>query len=584
MTETITARPWLDTDLSVDERVQLLLDAMTIEEKAGLFFHTMIAIGDLEEPNPIFATPSAREFLETKQMTHFNLLGAAPTGREIAAWQNALQRLAASTRLGIPVTLSTDPRHSFSENPGASILAGPFSQWPETLGLAATRDEELVERFADIARQEYTAVGLRVALHPQVDLATEPRWARQTATFGEDAQLAGKLGAAYIRGFQGASFGPGSVSTMTKHFPGGGPQKDGEDPHFPYGREQVYPGGEFELHLKPFEDALAAGTRQMMPYYGVPVGTEYEEVGFGFNKSVITGLLRERYGFDGLVCTDWGLISDSEIFGQPFPARAWGVEDLTPRERMKKVLEAGADQFGGEANPELLLELIADGEVTEARLDVSARRILREKFELGLFENPYVDEDAADDIVGRAEFRAAGEDAQRASITVLSNDGDLPFARGRKLYVEGIDAEVAASFGEVVETPGEADLAIVRLQAPFEERATMFENFFHAGSLAFSDEVIAHVREVASTVPTIVDVLADRPPILTPIAEVASAVTVNWGASGAALLDVLSGTVPARGTLPFDLPRSMAAVEASRPDVPFDTADPLFRFGHGLSL
>ena len=583
-TATSTVRPWLDADLPVDERVQLLLDAMTIEEKAGLFFHTMIAIGDLEEPNPVFATPSAREFLETKRMTHFNLLGAAPTGREIAAWQNALQRLAASTRLGIPVTLSTDPRHSFSENPGASILAGPFSQWPETLGLAATRDEALVERFADIARQEYTAVGLRVALHPQVDLATEPRWARQTATFGEDAELSGTLGAAYIRGFQGASFGPGSVSTMTKHFPGGGPQKDGEDPHFPYGREQVYPGGEFELHLKPFEDALAAGTRQMMPYYGMPVGTEYEEVGFGFNKSVITGLLRERYRFDGVVCTDWGLISDSEIFGQPFPARAWGVEHLTPRERMKKVLDAGADQFGGEANPELLLELVAEGEVTEARLDVSARRILREKFELGLFENPYVDEDAADDIVGRAEFRAAGEDAQRASITVLSNDGALPFARGRKLYVEGIDAEVAASFGEVVETPGEADLAIIRLHAPFEERETMFENFFHAGSLAFSEQVVAHVREVADAVPTVVDVLADRPPILTPIVEAAAAVTVNWGASGAALLDVLSGAFPAQGALPFDLPRSMAAVEASRPDVPFDTADPLFRFGHGLSL
>ncbi|WKT91008.1 glycoside hydrolase family 3 N-terminal domain-containing protein [Microbacterium maritypicum] len=583
-TATSIVRPWLDADLPVDERVQLLLDAMTIEEKAGLFFHTMIAIGDLEEPNPVFATPSAREFLETKRMTHFNLLGAAPTGREIAAWQNALQRLAASTRLGIPVTLSTDPRHSFSENPGASILAGPFSQWPETLGLAATRDEALVERFADIARQEYTAVGLRVALHPQVDLATEPRWARQTATFGEDAELSGRLGAAYIRGFQGASFGPGSVSTMTKHFPGGGPQKDGEDPHFPYGREQVYPGGEFELHLKPFEDALAAGTRQMMPYYGMPVGTEYEEVGFGFNKSVITGLLRERYRFDGVVCTDWGLISDSEIFGQPFPARAWGVEHLTPRERMKKVLDAGADQFGGEANPELLLELVAEGEVTEARLDVSARRILREKFELGLFENPYVDEDAADDIVGRAEFRAAGEDAQRASITVLSNDGALPFARGRKLYVEGIDAEVAASFGEVVETPGEADLAIIRLHAPFEERETMFENFFHAGSLAFSEQVVAHVREVADAVPTVVDVLADRPPILTPIVEAAAAVTVNWGASGAALLDVLSGAFPAQGTLPFDLPRSMAAVEASRPDVPFDTADPLFRFGHGLSL
>lgn len=584
MTDVTTARPWLDASLPVDDRVQLLLDEMTVEEKAGLFFHTMIAIGDLDEANPIFGTPSAREFIDVKQMTHFNLLGAAPTGREIAAWQNELQRLAASTRLGIPVTLSTDPRHSFSENPGASILAGPFSQWPETLGLAATRDPELVERFADIARQEYTAVGLRVALHPQVDLATEPRWARQTATFGEDAELAGILGAAYIRGFQGASFGQGSVSTMTKHFPGGGPQKGGEDPHFPYGREQVYPGGAFELHLKPFQDALAAGTRQMMPYYGMPVGTEYEEVGFGFNRSVITGLLRERFGFDGLVCTDWGLINDAEIFGQPFPARAWGVEHLTPRERMIKVLDAGADQFGGEDCPELLVELVADGSISEHRLDVSARRILREKFELGLFEDPFVDEDAADEIVGRADFRAAGEAAQRASITVLTNTGALPFTVGLKLYVEGIDPAVATSYGEVVEDPRDADLAVIRIQAPFEQRDTTFENFFHAGSLDFADEVVDHVRELAAVVPTVVDVLADRPPILQPITDLASAVTVNWGVSGAALLDVLSGVVSAEGRLPFDLPRSMRAVVDSRPDVPFDTEDPLFRFGHGLSL
>ncbi|GAA1978403.1 glycoside hydrolase family 3 protein [Microbacterium pumilum] len=583
-------RPWLDASLAVDERVALLLEAMTPAEKAGLFFHTMIAIGDLDEPNPIFGTPSAREFIDRKQMTHFNLLGGAPSGREIAAWQNALQRLAASTRLGIPVTLSTDPRHSFSDNPGAAIMAGPFSQWPETMGLAAIGDEELVERFADIARQEYTAVGLRVALHPQVDLATEPRWARQVATFGEDVDLSGRLGAAYIRGFQGASFGAGSVSTMTKHFPGGGPQLNGEDPHFAYGREQVYPGGQFELHLKPFEAAFEAGTRQIMPYYGMPVGTEYEEVGFGFNKSVITGLLRERYGFDGVVCTDWGLINDAEIFGQPFPARAWGVEHLTPRERMLKVIEAGADQFGGEACPELLLELVSDGSVSEERLDASARRILREKFELGLFENPFVDEDAADQIVGSADFRAAGDAAQRASITLLTNvvgaDGapTLPLASGLRLYVEGIDRDVAAQFGVVVDSPAEADAAILRLHAPFEQRGSTFENFFHAGSLEYPGDVVAHVREVAAAVPTVVDVLADRPAVLTPIVEAAGAVTLNWGASAAALLDVLTGAAEPKGRLPFDLPRSMAAVEASRPDVPFDTADPLFRFGHGLSL
>ena len=390
-------------------------------------------------------------------MTHFNLLGAAPRGRDIAAWHNALQELAASTRLGIPVTVSTDPRHSFSDNPGAAMMAGPFSQWPETIGLAAIGDEELVERFADIARQEYTAVGLRVALHPQVDLATEPRWARQVATFGEDAELSGRLGAAYIRGFQGASFGPGSVSTMTKHFPGGGPQKDGEDPHFAYGREQVYPGGQFELHLKPFEAAFEAGTRQIMPYYGMPVGTEYEEVGFGFNKSVITGLLRERFGFDGHRLHRLGphqrrgdlrpAVPGARLGRRaPDPARAHGQG---PRGRCRPVRRRSLPRAA--ARPRRAPARSARSASTSRRA-----RILREKFELGLFDDPFVDEDAADAIVGRADFRAAGEAAQRASITVLTNRrcdrlgrqrrrAALPLARGLRLYVEGIDPEVAAA-------------------------------------------------------------------------------------------------------------------------------------------
>ncbi|MFF3026038.1 glycoside hydrolase family 3 protein [Microbacterium sp. NPDC057944] len=580
-------RPWLDADLPVDERVELLLSEMTLEEKAGLFFQTMIVMGEggeLSEGDANFGIPSNREYVVGRHMNHFNLLGVAPKASDIAAWHNRLQELAASTRLGIPVSISTDPRHSFSDNPGATMFAGPFSQWPEPLGLAATRDAALVERFGDIARQEYTAVGIRVALHPQVDLATESRWARQLQTFGEDAALAGELGAAYVRGFQGASFGPGSVSTMTKHFPGGGPQKDGEDPHFDYGREQVYPGDNFEHHLLPFEDIFAAGGRQIMPYYGMPVGTQYEEVGFGFNKGVLTGLLRERFGFDGIVCTDWGLVTDQPIMGTDFAARAWGVEHLTPAERMVKILDAGADQFGGENETELLIGLVRSGEVAEARLDVSARRLLREKFELGLFEDPYVDVDAADAIVGSAEFRAAGEQAQRASVAVLSNDGVLPLRTGLKLYVEGIAPEAAARYGEVVATPEEADAAILRLQAPYEQRASMFENFFHAGSLDFPEDVIAHVAEVAASVPTVVDVFLDRPAILGPIVEAAGAVVANWGAGAEALLDVLSGAVPATGKLPFDVPSSMAAVEAARPDVPFDTADPLFRFGHGLSL
>ncbi|VTR75394.1 glycoside hydrolase family 3 protein [Cellulomonas hominis] len=581
----------LDPALPVDERVERLLAQMTLEEKAGLLFQTMISMGpdgELSDGDPVFGLPSNEEYVTGRLMTHFNILGTAPTVEAMATWHNRLQELAASTRLGIPVTISSDPRHSYTDNPLMGVATDTFSLWPEPLGLAAIGDEALVERFADIARQEYTAVGIRVALHPQIDLATEPRWSRQLQTFGEDVDLTSRLGAAYIRGFQGSQLGAASVATMTKHFPGGGPQLDGEDAHFAHGREQVYPGGLFEHHLKPFEAAFAAGTSQIMPYYGMPVGTEYEEVGFGFNKSVITGLLRDRYGFEGVVCTDWGLITDNSVFGEPFPARAWGVEHLTPRERMLKVLEAGVDQFGGEACPELLVDLVRSGDLGEDRIDVSARRVLREKFVLGLFDDQrYVDIERARRVVGNAEFVAAGQAAQRASVTLVTNtvaDGrpTLPLRGGLKLYVEGIDAEVAGAYGVVVTDPHEADVAILRLQAPYEERSATFENLFHSGSLDFSEDQVAHVREVAAAVPTIVDVFLDRPAILTPFVHDVAAVTATYGASPSALLDVLVGAAEPQGRLPFDLPSSMDAVRASRPDVPFDTADPLFRFGHGL--
>lgn len=578
-----------DATLSVAERVENLLGQMTLEEKAGLFFHTMITMGEngeLAGPNPTFDMPGTSEYVVDKHMSHLNLFGMAPSGRELAEWHNRIQELAASTRLGIPMTISTDPRHHFSENPGAAMLAGPFSQWPETLGFGAIGDEELVEKFGDIARQEYTAVGLRVALHPQIDLATEPRWSRQVSTFGENAELTSRLGAAYIRGFQGSTLGEQSVATMTKHFPGGGPQKDGEDPHFAYGREQVYPGDMFEYHLKPFEAAIAAGSSQMMPYYGMPIGTEYEEIGFGFNKSVITGLLRERFGFEGIVCTDWGLLSDAVIMGEPFPARAWGVEHLSVEERMVKVIEAGADQFGGEAIPEVLVSLVRAGRIEESRIDESARRLLSEKFVLGLFDSPYVDVEEADTIVGRADFIAAGEAAQRAAITVLAHGGGtptLPLSRGVKLYVEGIAADVAATFGEVVETPEEADVAIVRVGTPYEVRETFFENYFHAGSLDFAPEQIERLTALAQIVPTVIDVFLDRAAVLTPF-HGRAALVGDFGASGAAVLDVLFGVVPSEGRLPIELPSSMAAVEASRPDVPSDTQAPLFPFGHGIRL
>jgi len=576
--------PYQDAGRSIDERVEDLLGRMTVEEKAGMMFQPMVFLppdGAFNSDMSVFGRPSLGE-LAGKHINHLGLAGASGA-RETAVWVNQLQALAASSRLGIPATLSSDPRHGFSSNPGAFMATPAFSQWPEPPGLAAIGDAALVEAFADIARQEYLALGIRAALHPMADLATEPRWARVNGAFGEDAQLAAALTAAYIRGFQGAEIGVESVACMTKHFPGGGPQKDGEDSHFEYGREQVYPGDFFNYHLLPFEAAIEAGTAMIMPYYSMPVGAGYEEVGFAYNKGVITDLLREKYGFDGVVCTDWGTLTDMEIMGKPLPARAWGVESLDLAERIIKSLEAGIDQFGGEDCAEALVALVQAGRVREERLDRSARRLLRDKFRLGLFEYPRVDEDAAEHIAGNPAFRAAGALAQRKSIVLLKNTGLLPLRKRPKIYIENIDPEVAAQYGEPVAEPQTADCAILRLATPFEPRDRYFlEAHFHAGSLAFDEAEIRRVQAIAEQTPTIIDIYLERPAVMPELAEAAAGLIANFGASDAAALDIIFGRFGPTASLPFELPSSMEAVRAQKPDVPHDSENPLFPHGFGL--
>ncbi|MFF9573340.1 glycoside hydrolase family 3 protein [Streptomyces sp. NPDC014685] len=568
--------PYQDPTLSIDQRVEDLLTRMPVEAKAGLMFHAMGSVAALDEPG-LFGMPSMATLL-SRRINHFNILWAK-SAHELAEWHNAIQRVALEQPLGIPVTISSDPRHSFTDNPATALMAGPFSQWPEPLGFAAIGSPDLVKKWAETVRREYLAVGIRVALHPQIDLATEPRWARISATFGEDASLTSELAVAYVQGLQGDQVGPESVSAMAKHFPGGGPQLDGEDPHFAYGREQVYPGGNFDYHLEPFKAVIGAGVAQMMPYYGMPIGTEYEEVGFGFNKGIIGGLLRDTLGYDGIVCTDWGILSRTH----------WGVEDLSFEERMLKALDAGVDQFGGEVRPQALTDLVKAGKVTEERLDTSVRRLLREKFRLGLFDNPFVDTAAADIRVGTDEARAEGLAAQAAAHVLLANGSgpaQLPLAaQPLRLYAEGLSAAALGNRAHLVDTPEEADVAVLRLAAPFEQRGEegTLEYFFHAGSLDFPEEEIERVRRICRTVPTVIDVYLDRPAVLTPLAEDAAALTANFGATEEAFVKVLFGEAEPQGRLPFDLPSSMEAVVASRSDVPFDTADPLFSFGHGLN-
>ena len=576
----------------IDERVEDLLGQMTLEEKVGLMMHPMInpnKQGDLAEMPSIMSPLSTSEMVVNRHIVHFNIVFAKDP-LEVAIWYNKLQAMAERTRLGIPVTLSSDPRHGSEDNPGAGMRLPGFSQWPDPLGMAATRDVDLVRRFGDIARQEYRAIGIRSALHPMADLATEPRWPRIAGTFGEDADLAASMTAAYIRGFQGEAVGPESVACMVKHFPGGGPQKDGLDPHFAYGKEQVYPGDNFDYHLPPFEAAFGAGVEQVMPYYGIPMDQTSENVGMAYNREIVTDLLRGKYGFDGVVCSDWMIAETNKSFGlfKVLDATAWGVEHLSVPERYAKAIEAGVDQFGGQHSPQHIIKLVQDGVLPESRIDESARRLLRIKFELGLFDNPYVDELQVSRRVGTPEFQATGLEAQRRSVVLLKN-GDLgegkalPVNRRLRLYIENLAPEIVADYGDVVNTPQGADLAILRLQTPYQPRGRGFlEKFFHQGDLDFKGKEKARLLKILRTTPTIVDITLDRAAVIPEIAEASAGLLASFGVADRVILDAIFGEFSPTGALPIELPSSMDAVRAQKPDVPYDSEDPLFGYKFGL--
>lgn len=318
----------------------------------------------------------------------------------------------------------------------------------------------------------------------------------------------------------------------------------------------------------------------MMPYYSRPINTSWEEVAFGFNKGVITDLLKNELGFDGIVVSDWGIITD----------RAWGLEEETELERTRRAIEAGCDILGGETNPELMVKAVEEGLLSEEKIDSSVRKLMREKFELGLFDKPYVDVEEAVRIVGNEEFSRIGNETQRRALTLLTNSDDfLPLSsetQGSRFYVEGIPASaMEARDLTVVDTPSEADLAILRLVSPFKPTtAEGLASSINNGSLEYNATERARQAEIYATVPTVVDITLNRPAAVPEIAEAAAALFVSYGSSHDALLDVVFGVDGwgPEGKLPFDLPRSMEAVEAAKEDLPFDTEDPLFRFGHGL--
>jgi beta-glucosidase len=592
------------------ERAKDLVSQMTLEEKAGAMMH-----GSARSNGPsgvagiggLYDFEAARTMIQDRKINSFiTRLSVRP--RELAEQNNKLQEIAEGGRLGIPATISTDPRNHFQYTAGASVAGGGFSQWPETLGFAAIGDAGVVKRFADIARREYRAVGIHEALSPQADLSTEPRWSRINGTFGEDAELSKRLVAAYVEGLQngGDGLNAGSVITIVKHWVGYGAQKGGFDSHNAYGKYAIFPGNNFEYHIGPFLGAFAAHVGGVMPTYSILQdekldGRPLEQVGAGFNRQLLTELLRGKYGFDGVILSDWGITSDCSgpcvdgfppgqkpdfsNFGTP-----WGVETLSREERFIKGVNAGLDQFGGADDPHFLVDAVREGKLTESRLNESVYRILLQKFEQGLFENAYVDSGKAEVVVGSASFQREADDAQRRSSVLLENKKSiLPLEpHGKKVYLYNVDPKVAAQIGfVVVNTPENADVAIMRVVAPFQ---TLHPNYTfgsrqHEGKLSFAagNPDYEAIKRASALVPTVVTIYLDRPAILTNIRDEVAGLVGNFGISDAALLEVLTGKSRPQGKLPFELPSSEEEVDHQAADVPHDTAHPLYRYGFGLS-
>lgn len=521
--------PYEDWRLPAGERAADLAGRMSVDQIAGLMLysgHQRIPGGgfrggdsyngkSLEESGALASdlTDQQKKFLTDDNLRHV-LITTVENAAVAAQWNNNVQTLVEGLGLGIPANNSTDPRHQAQSDEEYTLGAGgDISRWPGSIGLAASFDPSLVKQFGQIASVEYRALGLATALSPQVDLATDPRWYRFSGTFGEEPRLATDMARAYVDGFQTSSpertiaggWGYESVNAMVKHWPGGGAGEGGRDAHYGFGKFAVFPGNNLDMHKIPFVEGafnLNGGTGKaaaVMPYYTISFNQDPggDNVGNAFSKYFITDQLRGKYGYDGVVCTDWGVTREDQgmdVFG----ATPWGVESLTVAQRHYRILMAGCDQFGGNNDAGPVLEAYQMGvaehgeEYMRKRFETSARRLLTNIFQVGLFENPYLDVQHTTEVVGNPEYMKAGYEAQLRSLVLIKNQSAvLPIARERKVYIpqrfvppsrsffgqevpghweSPLKPELAARYFSVTDNPDEADLAVVVITNPINGR------------------------------------------------------------------------------------------------------------------
>ncbi|HPB13601.1 MAG TPA: glycoside hydrolase family 3 N-terminal domain-containing protein [Bacteroidales bacterium] len=630
--------PYEDWRLPDSSRIADLLGQMTLEEKVGLLFHPNIAVPadgvvkyDFTEEekaamanagNETYAGPigpggqgpagggigqmrrtaTAKSFIEEKHFRNILNNGVAPV-REFASWSNKMQEIAEATRLGIPIMFSTDPRHGATL--GAHVSGTQyFSQWPSKegqVGISSAHDTVIMKKFGEVVAEEYRAVGLHMILGPQIDVMTEPRWSRNMGCFSEDADLTAEMLAAFMDGAQGKDVGPEKILVHLKHWPGAGPHKDGT------GQWLTYPGNNFDYHLIPWKKGIEKGALAAMGYYS---GTFYDSLNVNYSYHVSTEILYNQLGFKGAICTDWGVVGRG-----PLKPSLQGKTTL--KDNMEMIINAGVDQMGSETNNQLVLELVKEGRVSEERINQAAGRILQWHFILGLFENPYVDPEAATKIVQSEKNQKLGYEAQLKSIVLLVNEGVLPAAENIKIYVEGIDKEIAAGYATVVDDPGKADLILIRTTTE-EERS--FQGFgggmpgagprpgqanaprpqMNAAQAAaamnpfaprevnidFPAKKWANIKTLARTgKPVVVAFNPTGSSCVLPadLRNVAKGAIMIFDALDNALLDIVFGKFKPVGKLTFEIPSSMDAVKKQLEDLPFDSENPAFKFGDGLS-
>lgn len=670
--------PYEDWRLSTEERVQDLVKRMNIQEIAGLMLysrHITVSTGDDMFSQQFAGTYGGKKFADSDaQITDLTdeqkqflsedlrhvLLTTVDSAEVAAVWSNNVQAFVEGIGLGIPANNSTDPRHGPSANSEFDAAAGgDISKWPEPLGLAATFSEEKVRNFGHIAAKEYRALGIATALSPQIDLATDPRWMRFNGTFGEDVKLSTDLARAYIDGFQtseGGGWGSQSVNAMVKHWPGGGSGEAGRDAHYGYGKYAVYPGDNYEEHKRPFTEGafkLEGGTSYasaVMPYYTISYDQDlmyHENVGNSYSKFIIQDELREGANYDGVVCTDWMITGDAPVIDSFLVGKSWGVEDLSVAERHYKILMAGVDQFGGNNDIGPVLEAYEMGvkEHGEAfmrnRFELSGKRLLRNIFNTGLFENPYVDVEHTKAEVGKAEYMEAGYKMQMDSIVLLKNKNQvLPMPAQSKVYIpnrrvgETVDwfgnTIPATSFSPVeksivernfiyTDNPDEADFAMVFIESPknFGYEADKgylpislqyrpytatharpnsiagYRSYLGKSNTTSNEmdlDVILETRQVMGSKPIIVSLNAVNPTIVAEFEAEIDGLLINFNTQTQAVLDLVVGKVEPSALLPFQMPASMQVVEEQFEDrahdmqVHIDTEGHAYDFAYGLNF